>query len=42
MGGDELSDRQVRILRVIRVRIAEHGEAPTAREIGARVGPGSS
>ncbi|WP_239581371.1 hypothetical protein [Streptomyces sp. HB132] len=33
-----LFDRQAAILRVIQDWITEHGEAPTVREIGARVG----
>lgn len=33
-----LSERQLRILACIREWIAEHGEAPTVREIGQRVG----
>ncbi|MFE9912902.1 LexA family protein [Streptomyces clavifer] len=37
-----LSDRQAAILRVIQDWITEHGEAPTDREIGARVGLAST
>ncbi|MCX4972583.1 MarR family transcriptional regulator [Streptomyces sp. NBC_00554] len=33
-----LTDRQERILRCIREWIAEHGEAPSIREIGKQVG----
>ncbi|MEU7484254.1 MarR family transcriptional regulator [Streptomyces sp. NPDC042319] len=35
---EELSERQERMLACIREWIAEHGEAPTVREIGRRVG----
>ncbi|MFE4925378.1 LexA family protein [Streptomyces sp. NPDC056661] len=37
-----LTDRQRRILATIRDHIAETGEAPTVREIGAAVGLSSS
>ncbi|MFD8803336.1 LexA family protein [Streptomyces atroolivaceus] len=37
-----LSARQAAILRVIQDWITEHGEAPTVREIGARVGLASA
>ncbi|WP_327239681.1 MarR family transcriptional regulator [Streptomyces sp. NBC_01318] len=37
-----LTDRQRRILAAIRDHIAETGEAPTVREIGAAVGLSSS
>jgi repressor LexA len=33
-----LTDIQERILRCIREHIADHGEAPSVREIGAAVG----
>ncbi|KOG86801.1 LexA family protein [Streptomyces varsoviensis] len=36
------TERQVQILAVIRERIAEYGEGPTVREIGARVGLSST
>lgn len=39
---DVLSDRQAAILRVIQDWITEHGESPTDREIGARVGLAST
>ncbi|MBD2835183.1 hypothetical protein ID871_32235 [Streptomyces pratensis] len=39
---DTLSTRQIAILRVIGDWIIEHGEAPTVREIGARVGLAST
>ncbi|MFG3179841.1 MarR family transcriptional regulator [[Kitasatospora] papulosa] len=39
---DVLSARQAAILRVIGDWIIEHGEAPTVREIGARVGLAST
>ncbi|MEU0368823.1 hypothetical protein ABZ070_00895 [Streptomyces sp. NPDC006283] len=35
---DDLSDRQVRILRWMRSYVAVPGEAPLLREIGAGVG----
>lgn len=35
---DYLTDTQERILRCIRQHIADHGEAPTMRQIGAAVG----
>ncbi|MGQ4339904.1 MarR family transcriptional regulator [[Kitasatospora] papulosa] len=41
-GPNILSDRQEAILRVIGDWIVEHGEAPTVREIGARVGLAST
>ncbi|MFJ6466797.1 hypothetical protein ACIQM0_38310 [Streptomyces sp. NPDC091387] len=37
-----LSDRQTVILRVIGDWVIEYGEAPTGREIGARVGLAST
>ncbi len=39
---DAPTERQVQILAVIRERIAEYGEGPTVREIGARVGLSST
>ncbi|MFF4347883.1 LexA family protein [Streptomyces sp. NPDC001530] len=36
--GDHLTEREERILKCIRERIAERGEAPTIREIGRSVG----
>jgi SOS-response transcriptional repressor LexA len=36
--GDELTDRQQRVLDYIRQSITENGYAPTHREIGAHVG----
>lgn len=38
---DYLSKRQQQIVKCIREAIAEHGEAPTLREIGEQVGLGS-
>lgn len=35
---DTLSERQERVLACVREWITEHGEAPTVREIGRRVG----
>ncbi|SEB63584.1 repressor LexA [Streptomyces sp. 2131.1] len=37
-----LSARQEAVLRGVREWIAEHGEGPSLREIGARVGPSST
>lgn len=37
-----LSDRQEAIMRVIRSWIVEHGQAPTIRQIGERVGLSST
>lgn len=37
-----LTTTQERILRCIRTWITDHGEAPTAREIGAELGMSSS
>ncbi|MFJ2154473.1 hypothetical protein ACIOHB_37770 [Streptomyces microflavus] len=37
-----LSDRQEAIMRVIRSSIFEHGQAPTIRQIGERVGLSST
>ncbi|MYS37209.1 repressor LexA [Streptomyces sp. KhCrAH-43] len=37
-----LSPRQEAILRAVREWIAEHGEGPSIREIGARVGLSST
>lgn len=42
MSSDALTDRQVQILRVIRNWIADHGEGPSIRQIGERVGLSSS
>ncbi|MET7616171.1 MarR family transcriptional regulator [Streptomyces sp. NPDC005408] len=39
---DHLTERQESILRCIREWIAEHGEGPTIREIGERVGLSST
>ena len=36
------TDRQVQILRVIRNWIADHGEGPSIRQIGERVGLSST
>jgi repressor LexA len=38
---DHLTDTQERILRCIREHIADRGEAPSIREIGAAVGMSS-
>ncbi|MEU0382619.1 hypothetical protein ABZ093_35845 [Streptomyces cyaneofuscatus] len=37
-----LSERQEAIMRVIRSWIVEHGQAPTIRQIGERVGLSST
>lgn len=42
MRADALTDRQVQILRVIRNWIADHGEGPSIRQIGERVGLSST
>ncbi|MEU1495739.1 MarR family transcriptional regulator [Streptomyces sp. NPDC005776] len=42
MSTDTPTDRQVQILRVIRNWIADHGEGPSIRQIGERVGLSSS
>ncbi|MEU9200411.1 winged helix DNA-binding protein [Streptomyces sp. DT224] len=42
MSVDVPTDRQVQILRVIRNWIADHGEGPSIRQIGERVGLSSS
>ncbi|MFE6022880.1 LexA family protein [Streptomyces sp. NPDC056441] len=42
MSTDAPTDRQVQILRVIRNWIADHGEGPSIRQIGERVGLSSS
>lgn len=39
---DDLTDRQLSILDCIRDWIAVHGEAPTVREIGRKVGLSST
>ncbi|MFG2632181.1 LexA family protein [Streptomyces sp. NPDC048473] len=39
---DAPTDRQVQILRVIRNWIVDHGEGPSIRQIGERVGLSSS
>ena len=39
---DHLTERQERILKCIRDWIAEHGEAPSIREIGRSVGLSSN
>ncbi|WP_327713297.1 winged helix DNA-binding protein (plasmid) [Streptomyces sp. NBC_00464] len=42
MSIDAPTDRQVQILRVIRNWIADHGEGPSIRQIGERVGLSST
>ncbi|MFC8596677.1 LexA family protein [Streptomyces atroolivaceus] len=42
MSVDAPTDRQVQILRVIRNWIADHGEGPSIRQIGERIGLSSS
>ncbi|MFE4252517.1 hypothetical protein ACFRU3_24010 [Streptomyces sp. NPDC056910] len=37
----EITERQRSVLAAIRTHIADHGEAPTVREIAAAVGPAS-
>ncbi|MEW1724727.1 winged helix DNA-binding protein [Streptomyces sp. NPDC093109] len=39
---DHPSERQLQILRVIREWIVEHGEGPSIRQIGERVGLSST
>ncbi|MER5182647.1 MarR family transcriptional regulator [Streptomyces sp. NPDC002896] len=42
MRHDELSERQIRILRAISNWIADHGEGPSIRQLGELVGLSSS